>query len=49
MKVEERLPVMAEQIARSHHERWDGSGYVEQLQGDDIPARGADLLRGRCL
>jgi response regulator RpfG family c-di-GMP phosphodiesterase len=38
MKVEEGFLVMAEQIARSHHERWDGTGYVEQLQGEQIPA-----------
>ena len=29
---------MAEEIARSHHERWDGQGYVEMLSGTDIPA-----------
>lgn len=37
MEVEGGFLVMAEQIARSHHERWDGSGYVEQLRGEQIP------------
>ena len=31
---------MAEEIARTHHERWDGKGYPAGLRGDEIPLVG---------
>lgn len=32
---------LAAQIANTHHEKWDGSGYPNQLQGEEIPLNGA--------
>lgn len=32
-----RMVVMAEAIARSHHERWDGTGYPDGTAGEAIP------------
>lgn len=31
---------LAEQIARTHHERWDGRGYPAGLRGEEIPMTG---------
>jgi putative two-component system response regulator len=37
-----RSPVLraAAEIARTHHEHWDGSGYLVGLTGEDIPLAG---------
>lgn len=31
------LPIEVRQIVSSHHERWDGQGYPQGLEGTDIP------------
>lgn len=31
------LMAVAAQIAKTHHERWDGSGYPQGLKGEEIP------------
>jgi putative two-component system response regulator len=43
----------AELIAQSHHERWDGKGYPDQLSGTDIPVEArvvaiADIFDALC-
>ena len=34
------LLIMAREIALTHHERWDGTGYPNGLKGDEIPFEG---------
>lgn len=43
------FPYPVAPIVRSHHERWDGSGYPEGLAGDSIPIGARILATVDCL
>ncbi|MBO9532938.1 MAG: CHASE2 domain-containing protein [Solirubrobacteraceae bacterium] len=34
------LLILAEEITRTHHEKWDGTGYPAKIAGEDIPLTG---------
>src|SRR5579859_8022842 len=38
-----RFPYPVTPIVRSHHERWDGTGYPDGIKGEEIPI-GARIL-----
>ena len=46
-EAESELLEVAESIARTHHERWDGTGYPGRAGGRRHPARGAARARRR--
>ena len=46
---EQPLLQTAYEIARWHHERWDGRGYPDGLKGDDIPISAQLVALDRCV
>ena len=46
---DDAILTMAKDIAYTHHEKWDGTGYPEGLHGTQIPIPGRDHVRRRRL
>ena len=44
-----RFPYPVAPLVRSHHEKWDGTGYPDGLSGDQIPAGARILAAVDCL
>ncbi len=44
-----RFPYPVVPIVRSHHEKWDGTGYPDRLKGEDIPVGARILAAVDCL
>ncbi len=44
-----RFPYPVTPIVRSHHEKWDGSGYPDGLKGEEIPVGARILAAVDCL